>query len=154
MAEHFIRSRNEAINRFFSSEIIAVAGVSRSEKKFGSRAYRVLKEKGFMVVPIHRELETFDGDRCFRSLKDLPSQAASLYICVSPRTALDLVSRVAETGIKNIWFQLGSKSAEAIDKAQELSLNVVKDKCIIMYAEPVTGIHAFHKYLADIFGRL
>jgi len=46
-------SSKAAIEAFISQPALALIGISRSRKKFGNLAYRVLKSKGYRVYPIH-----------------------------------------------------------------------------------------------------
>ena len=42
-------------------------------------------------------------------------------------------------GIGNVWVQQGGESPELIKLGEDLNLNMVAGKCILMYATPVRG---------------
>lgn len=56
---------NDSILEFLKSKRIAVVGISRNNAKFGNAMFRELKSRGYDMVPVHPELETFEGSSCF-----------------------------------------------------------------------------------------
>ena len=60
-----------AVDDFLAQRSLAVVGVSRGGKKFGNRAYRELKAKGYQLFPVHPEAEVLEGDPCYPSLSAL-----------------------------------------------------------------------------------
>ncbi len=60
------------INQFLASKEIAVAGVSRNEKKFGRIVFEELKKKGYNVVPVNPNIDQVDETKCYSSVDDLP----------------------------------------------------------------------------------
>lgn len=143
---------DDAISGFVQAKHMAVVGVS--DRKFGGAIYKSLKKKGYVVYPVHPTRESFDGDACFSGLGSLPAEVAAAVVAVSPETAMSVVDEASSSGIRRLWFQQGKDFSEAAAKAEGLGLSTVTGKCILMYAEPVTGIHAFHRFLVRLFGRL
>jgi len=144
----------EQINSFIEGKPIAIAGVSRSPRKFGYQVFNELKKKGYEVIPVNPHAETIDNDLCYKSVDDLPEQVESLLI-VTQKNQTDAVLRDAiRKGIKNIWVQQMSETADTIRIAEEYSIELITGKCIFMFAEPVTGFHKFHRTLMKWFGRL
>jgi hypothetical protein len=47
-----------------------------------------------------------------------------------------------------------SETAESIEYALSNKTNLVTGQCILMFAEPVEGIHKFHRNLKKWFGRM
>ena len=138
------------IESFIKSRHIAVVGVS--ERKFGGAIYKSLKKRGYNVYPVHPTMETFDGDRCFATLKSIPEQVEAAVVAVSPANAEKVVEDARDADIAKLWFQRGADFSKAIEKADTNGMHVVSGKCILMYAPPVTGIHAVHRFLARLFG--
>ncbi len=138
---------DQAIQEFISKKRIAVFGVSHSDQKFGNATYKELKQRGYDVVAVHPTLETIDGDPCFKSLQEITPQPEAAFINVSPASVAPILQDIAKTDIKNVWLQQGSESDEAIKLGNELGLSLAKGGCILMYAEPVSGFHGFHRWL-------
>ena len=132
---------------------IAVVGVSRKKIKFGVSAFRELKKRGYEVYPVHHSMDKLDGVKCYRSVINLPLVPDCVLITVKPEAALEVVEQVVAKGIRMIWFQQGADFTEAIARASQAGLNVVSSRCILMYADPVTGFHRFHRFLNQLFGK-
>jgi hypothetical protein len=145
-------SMNQYIDSFLKSRHIAVVGVS--ERKFGGTIYKSLKKRGYIVYPVHPMKETFDGDRCFATLQSLPKRVDAAVVAVSPAHAVKVVEDAKNAGITKLWFLRGADFTEAIRQANAGGMQVVSGRCILMYAPPVTGVHAVHRFFARLFGSL
>jgi predicted CoA-binding protein len=53
-------------------------------------------------------------------------------LVVPPAVSLSVIQDCIEAGIKRIWFQPGSESEEAIQKAKDAGMEVVHDACIMI----------------------
>ena len=143
---------NQTIETIVNSKHLAVVGVS--DKKMGGLIYKTLKQRGYNVYAVHPTRLTFEGDKCYPSLASLPAEVNSAIVAVSPKAAEAVVESAKTTGITTLWFQQGKNVSTAVLKAQTAGLETVSRKCILMYARPVTGIHAAHRLVARVFGRL
>lgn len=145
-------TKKELIDKFLSSPRIAVAGVSRDNKKFGYIVYRDLIKKGYNVVPVNPNLSEIDGDKCYSSLEDIPGSLTTLFTVVKPEQTEVLLNNL-RSDIKTIWMQPGSESPAAISKCEDKGLDLITGECILMYAKP-NGFHNVHRFFNKIFGRL
>ncbi len=143
---------NPVIEKIVSEKQIAVVGVS--DRDFGGVIYKTLKTRGYDVVPVHPTRRTFEGDNCHPSLRAVPSAVKVAIIAVSPERAEMVVDDAVAARFTYLWFQQGKDFSRAIERARASGLQTVSRKCILMYAQPVTGIHAVHRFLARSFGRL
>ena len=144
----------QQIESFLQGKKLAVAGVSRSEKKFGNQVFRELKSKGHSVIPINPNADQIDGETCYKHVSDLPASVESLLI-LTPKDQTDEILRGAiQKGIKNIWVQQMSETQESLRIAEEYQKEIIFGKCIFMFAEPVGSIHKFHRTLVKLFGGL
>lgn len=110
----------------------AVIGVSEDREKYGNKIYRDLRDAGYQVYAINPKLENVEGDRCYAALKDLPETPDVVDLVVPPVVALKVVEDCLALGIKRIWFQPGSESDEAVQKAKDGGMEVVHDACIMI----------------------
>jgi predicted CoA-binding protein len=143
---------SETIKYIATQKHIAVVGVS--DKSFGGEIYKTLKQRGYTVYAVHPTRQTFLGDPCYVSLKAVPTNVKAAIIAVSPESAETIIDDAAASGVSHIWFQQGKNYSALVRKAQEKGIQAVSRKCILLYAQPVTGVHKFHRGLAKIFGRL
>ncbi|HTR80145.1 MAG TPA: CoA-binding protein [Bacteroidota bacterium] len=145
-------TRLATIEQFLAGPGIAVVGATDNERKFGSRVYRMMKERAIKVYPVNPGREVVDGDRCYRSVLDIPAEVKSAITVVRPSVTESVIGECAEKGITIVWMQPGSESHEAVNIAQRHGLTVVRRECILMYLEPVESGHAVHRWLKKAIG--
>ncbi|MCB2203385.1 CoA-binding protein [bacterium] len=142
------------IDDFLAQRKLAIAGVSRSGKKFGNSILREFKARGYEMYPVHPEAEEIDGQACVRSLKELPAEVGGLILVVKPEVTQRLVREAREAGITRVWMQQGAASEDAERYCREQGMGVVSNECVFMFTEPVQGIHGFHRWLWKVIGKL
>jgi hypothetical protein len=140
------------IQKFLEPKKIAMAGVSRNHKKFGTAVFKDLKSKGFDLYPVNPNADKILGEQCFKSVLDLPADVKHLFIVTPKVETAGVVRNAVEKGIEMIWIQQSADTEEAIKIANENKIPVIYKKCILMFADPVKGIHGFHRFLAKTFG--
>ncbi|MBK7104653.1 MAG: CoA-binding protein [Ignavibacteriae bacterium] len=147
-------TKQKYVDEFLKCKDIAIVGVSRKSTKFGNAIYKELKKKGLNVFGVNPNMETFEGDKCFKTLKDLKGKIDGIVNVVSPNQTLQVIKEAHSIGVKNIWMQQGSETDEAINFCIENGINEVHKECILMFAEPVNSFHSFHKWIWKILGKL
>lgn len=146
-------TRREALDDFLAQKVLALAGASRSGRKFGNTLFKELTAKGYEVNLVHPEAEEIAGTPCVPTLAALPVPVGGLVLAVAPGKAETLVREAAEAGIRRIWMQQGSASPEAIRLCEEKGITLVHGECLLMFVSP-TGVHAFHRWLWGVLGKL
>jgi predicted CoA-binding protein len=141
------------IEDFVHQKKIAVVGVSRQTKKFGSYVFKELSNKGYDVYAVNPHLEKFENHTCYKTLRDIPEQIDGAILVVKPEETDAIVRDAAAVGVPRVWFQQGSVSLSAVKYCEENSIKVVADKCILMFVPPVSSIHRFHRFIWSIFHR-
>lgn len=142
-----------SIEMFFNSKNIAVVGVSASGKGFGYSAYQKLKQSGYNVFPVNKNVDNIDGNICYNTLSELQGKADSVVMVIPPSAGRDVLLEAERIGIKNIWFQPGAESKELIDLAETLNFNVIYNECVMMFTEPVRGFHRLHRGVSKLTGK-
>lgn len=110
----------------------AVVGATNNPEKFGYKIFKALQQSGYEVVPVNPGIEEVLGVKCYPSLDVLPDQPEAVDVVVSPKIGEKIVETCAQLGIKNVWLQPGADAESVIQKAEELSLNVVHHACIMV----------------------
>ena len=141
-----------SIQSFLEPRELAIAGVSRHPKKFGRQVYEHLKGNGFKIHPVNPHMEELDGGICYRSIRDLPGEVDRIFIVTPAQETAEAVRQSLEKGIRHIWIQQRSDTPEALELLKDRDVNLIHNKCIFMFAEPVKGGHAFHRFLNRLFG--
>ncbi len=140
------------IRTFLLSPAFAVVGVSRNDRKFGSIVFRAMRSRGFAVYPVHPHLPEFDGVACVPNVRDLPPDVCAAVLVVQPAVAVQVLMECSERGINTVWLQPGAESEEAIRFAEEHGMNLIHHQCVLMFLEPVTSIHALHRWVNKLIG--
>ncbi len=144
----------EAIQKFIESKDIAVLGASATKKKFGNFILKELTKKGYNVYPVHLTADQIDGMKTYRTINNLPEHIDTACLCMKPENAAGVIDDLVKSRIQKIWFQQGADFSPHVKKLEEAGKLVVHKKCLLMYAPPVSGIHALHRFLAKLFGKL
>jgi uncharacterized protein len=146
-------SNNKEIESFFEGGDIAVVGLSRNNKKFANVAYRELKNKGYTVYALGKNLTLIDEDPVYQSFNEISGKISSAVIIVKPENTLSIIKEALEAGVKNIWLQQGAESREAIEYCSDKDVNLIIKQCILMYAKP-DGVHKLHWWIDKTFKRI
>jgi predicted CoA-binding protein len=144
----------ELVRDFVSQRRLALAGVSRSGRKFGNLLLRELKTRGYEVVPVHPGAAELQGLPCARSLAELKGRVDGVVVVTPPSEAVRLVREAADAGIGRVWLQQGAESDEAVRIAGERGVALVRGHCLLMFLPEAGGIHGFHRLLWRLLGKL
>jgi predicted CoA-binding protein len=147
-------TRKVDIESFFSANAYAVVGVSADRKKFGNSVFRTMKQKGFTVYPVHPSLESVEGEKCFKTVSELPGEVTSIVTVVPPPATKLAVEEAMKKGVRHVWMQPGSNSSAAADVARTAGATVVDGECILMFLQPVESIHALHRWVKKVVGKM
>jgi hypothetical protein len=143
-----------AIDDFVAGRTLAVVGISATAKGFGYSAYQELKKRGYRPMAVHPSAGAIGGERCWPNLAALPEPVERVLVVVKPDRAEAVVREAAQAGCRHVWLQQGADSPAAIRAAEELGLGVVYGHCILMFAGEVGSVHAFHKWLWKVLGKI
>jgi uncharacterized protein len=141
-----------SVKEFLNHKNVVVYGASRSGTKFGNTLATELKQRGYTVRLVHPEAEEINGEACAKSTSEIKDEVSAAVICLPPKAAADAIRDAAQAGVKYIWLQQGANGVETSKVSQELGVNPITGKCLLMYAEPVTSFHTVHRFFAKIFG--
>ena len=141
----------ENVYKFLNCKKFAIVGVSRNEKKFGNIVYKELRKKNYNILPVNPYMDTYNGEKCYKSINELPSDVEALIVVTKPDITLPIVKDAIEKGIKHIFLQKGAQHSEAVEYAEENNVNIIQKQCIMMFANP-SGFHKFHRSLVKFFG--
>jgi hypothetical protein len=145
---------DQTIEAFVNSKRVAVVGVSRSGKKFGNSACKELRQRGYEVYVVHPEAKEIDGQPCYPNLATIADKVDAVLVCVPAEQGAAVLREAAALGLRRVWLQQGAESPELLALAQDLGLDVVAKKCVLMYAPPVGSIHGWHRAWVKFTGKL
>ena len=112
------------------SKKIAVVGLSPKEDRPSNMVARYLMEHGYDIVPVNPGQKEILGQKCYRSLADIPFDVDIADLFLNASRVPDAVDQALDKGIRVIWMQLGIYHREAGEKASGSGTVVIMDKCI------------------------
>jgi hypothetical protein len=120
---------------------MAIVGLSHDPAKDSFNIAQYLKSKGYRIIPITPSVEEVLGEKCYKSLLDIPEDLKKTIEVVDIfRSSQDIppvVDQVIQLRKKYgnpyvIWMQLGIVNEEAAKQACKAGLKVVMDRCIMI----------------------
>jgi len=112
------------------SRVIAVVGLSADWFRPSYFAAKYLQEHGYRVIPVNPRYETILGEKCYRSLRDIPEKV-DLVDCFRKTSDIPPICDDAiAIGAKVLWQQLGVRNEAAARKAEAAGLESVMDRCV------------------------
>ena len=116
-----------------SARVIAVVGYSSDPSRPSNSVSRYLRGQGYRIIPVNPQLRgaLVDGEQSYSSLADIPKDVRIDFVDVFRRGEyLDaVVDDARAAGIGAIWFQLDLGNVAAAERAEELGMKVVWDRC-------------------------
>ena len=121
------------IDTFLEAPAFAVVGASRDRNKYCNKVLRCYQQNERNVFPVNPGTSEVEGLAAYTSLKDLPEPVDSVSIITPPHVTETVVEDAHQTGVKNLWMQPGAESPDAVERAEELGLNVIADgSCLLV----------------------
>ena len=122
---------SEKVKRILrTSRTLAVVGLSAQWHRPSYFAAKYMQEHGYRVIPVNPMYDEILGEKCFKSLRDIP-EPVDIVDCFrrSPEIPA-LADDAIAIGAKVLWMQLGVENAEARRKAEAAGLEVVENRCV------------------------
>jgi len=115
---------------------IAVVGLSTDPAKDSHRVAKYLKTKGYRIIPINPFADVILGEKCYKSLLDVPETIEIVDIFRPAKDVPLIIDQAIELKKKLgnprvIWMQLGIVNEEAAKRARDSGLTVVMNKCMM-----------------------
>jgi hypothetical protein len=121
----------ETLRRILATNrVIAVVGLSADWYRPSYFAAKYMQEHGYRIIPVNPKYPEILGEKCYRSLKDIPGKVDLVDVFRRSEDVLPIAREAVEIGAKVLWQQLGVTSAEADRHAREHGLDSVMDRCV------------------------
>lgn len=104
------------------SRVVAVIGASSDRRKFGNKAFRAFKRRGYTVIPVNPNETEVEGAKTVASINDVPGRVHMATFYVPPDVGVRVMDEVAAKGVKDVWLNPGADAPEVIARARALGL--------------------------------
>ena len=122
---------SEKIRRILAkSRTLAIVGLSAQWHRPSYFAAKYMQEHGYRVIPVNPMYDEILGEKCFKSLRDIPEKV-DVVDCFRKSAEIPALAEDAiAIGAKVLWMQIGVTSAAARARAEAAGLEVVEDRCV------------------------
>jgi predicted CoA-binding protein len=110
--------------------VIAVVGLSADWYRPSYFAAKYMLEHGYRVIPVNPKYAEILGQRCFKSLKEIPEKVGIVDVFRKTQDVLPIAEEAVAIGARVLWQQLGVKNQAAADLARAAGLESVMDRCV------------------------
>lgn len=138
------------VHNFLAQKNIAVVGVSNKKKKFGNYIFEKLNDEGYSVFAVNPNADENTEIKFYKSVNDLDIISAIVFV-TKPNVTNSILREGIPINVKNIWVQQGAGNEETKLILSSMDVEFVFNKCLMMFIEPVKGIHKFHRTINRIF---
>ena len=138
------------VHNFLAQKNIAVVGVSNKKKKFGNYIFEKLNDEGYSVFAVNPNTDENTEIKFYKSVNDLDIISAIVFV-TKPNVTNSILREGIPINVKNIWVQQGAGNEETKLILSSMDVEFVFNKCLMMFIEPVKGIHKFHRTINRIF---
>ena len=113
---------------------VAVVGCSDNPARDSLRIAKLLKSRGFKVIPVNPQLDadalrTALGETCYPDLASIPEPVEIVDVFRRPEFLPAIVEEAITKHAHILWCQLGVINLEAAHRAQNAGLTVIMDRC-------------------------
>ena len=112
------------------NHVIAVVGLSADWYRPSYFAAKYMQEHGYRVIPVNPRYDSILGERCYKSLREIPEKVDIVDIFRKPQDVMPIAEDAIAIRAKVLWQQLGVRNEEAARKAQAAGLEAVMDRCV------------------------
>lgn len=119
-----VRAR-DLIDCILSCRNFAVIGASQERYGADHSVSRALREAGYNVVSIDRDVDILDDTRTYPMLDNVPWPLDCIVVVAHPEVAFDAIHEAGRLRIPYVWMQPGVESTEAILQAEAEGLEAV-----------------------------
>jgi predicted CoA-binding protein len=132
---NFANPSDDTLKRILSKPTtVAVVGCSDNPDRDSLRIAKLLKSRGFRVIPVNPQLASEAlreelGERCYPDLASIPGPVEFVDVFRRSEYLAEIAEEAIAKGATILWGQLGVVDEGAAERAQKAGLTVVMDRC-------------------------
>jgi len=114
-----------------SSKTVAVVGLSHKENRDSYRVAAYLKKHGYKIVPVNPAREEILGEKCYKSVGDIPFRVDVVDVFRKPSALPELAEQIAAVKPGAVWFQIGVVNEKAAKTVRGAGIDFVQNLCMM-----------------------
>lgn len=112
-----------------AAQTIAVVGLSANPARPSFEVAEYLQRAGYRVIPVNPNESEILGERCYKSLLDIPEPVALVDVFRQSDAVPQIAEQAVAIGAQCLWLQLGVISERGAQIALDGGVRVVMDRC-------------------------
>jgi len=124
------------------AKTIAVVGLSNNHLRASYFVGFYLKRHGYRMIPVNPREQEILGERCFKSLADVPGHIDIVNVFRAPDALPGIAAEAVTVGAGALWCQFSVINEEGARIAAAGGVDVIMDRCIkVEHARYVGRMH-------------
>ena len=111
---------------------IAVLGASPKPERFSFKAVHLLKEYGFVPIPVHPAGHDVDGVAGVKSIDDLDDPIDTLTIYVNAKISQAEKEKIMDLRPRRVIFNPGAENERLAHELEQIGIEVVRACTLVM----------------------
>ena len=111
---------------------VVVLGASDKPQRYSNMAVRLLKELGYRVIPVHRNLDEIEHIPAVHSLADIQDRVHTLTMYVGPQRSAALADDILGLKPDRVIFNPGSESEALEERLQQNDILTIRACTLVM----------------------
>jgi predicted CoA-binding protein len=111
-------------------DTITVVGASSDPGKPSHTVPAMMARLGWRIIPVNPTATEIFGQRCYRTLADVPGSLGLVDVFRPGPVTPDIVSQAVAAGAEAIWLQLGIFNDISRKIAADAGIDYVEDRCL------------------------
>jgi predicted CoA-binding protein len=113
------------------AKTIAVVGLSDSPMRISHDVSAYMQRQGYRVIPVNPTIGNALGEKSYPTLSDVPEKIDIVNVFRRSVFVPEIVDEVIRLKLPALWLQEGVIHEEAAEKARQVGIFVVMDRCIL-----------------------
>ena len=113
------------------AKTIAVVGLSDSPLRPSHGVSAYMQTRGYRIIPVNPRIKEALGEAAYPSLLDVPEKIHIVNIFRRPEFVGEVVDQAIQLKVPAIWMQEEVINEAAAEKASNIGIFVVMDRCIL-----------------------
>lgn len=120
---------------------VAVIGASADRSKYGNKAVRAYRKRGWTVYPVNPRATEIEGLAAFASVDAILGPVDRVTLYLPPTAGVAVLESIAAKRPAEFFVNPGAESDELVVKARALGLDPILACSIVEIGESPSGYH-------------
>ena len=125
-------AQNNTVTKAPTGSKAAVLGASPKPDRYSFKAVRMLREYGFIPIPVHPAGHTVDGVAGVKSLDDITEPIDTLTMYVNAEISSQQTKQILKLNPRRVIFNPGAENEELAKALEDAGIEVVRNCTLVM----------------------